>query len=206
MNQDTDTGSPMAYRHDPRPMHTETPTAESSAGSRVRWLCSLLFLASSLLWGCATPSGHPEPVAADSRIGGMEASKTVFVLKKTYTAGVMGSEYILPYGLYSPEGQDKNGIYYKAPIPLRKRGLFGGLLSLRRESLVEGGIYVPFYKEKPSFLSSIYLYVRQKDDSIRYTVMPSNFETGYGKHWFIETRSDEKERSHSSEDRTEGSL
>ena len=136
----------------------------------------------------------------------MHTSRTVFVLKETYTAGVMGSEYILPYGLYSPEGQDKNGIYYKAPIPLRKRGLLGGLLSLRRESLVEGGIYVPFYKEKPSFLSSIYLYVREKDGSIRCTVMPANFEADYEKQWFIETRSHEKERSHSNEDRTEEKL
>lgn len=154
--------------------------------------CLFLFSALVVLSGCVGPSSHPAPIAEGRLIGGMEASKTVFLLNETYTAGVMGSEYILPYGEYSAEGQDKKGIYYKAPIPLKKRGLFGGLLSLRRESLIEGGIYVPFYKDKPSFLSSIHFYIREKDGSIRTTCMPGNFGSGYGKHWSIRIRTDER--------------
>jgi hypothetical protein len=120
----------------------------------------------------------------------MEASKTVFVLDETYISETGGIEYVLAYGTYRFEGQDKNGIYYKAPIPLKKRGMFGGLLSLGREFSAEGGVYVPLFEGKPSFSDDVLLYLRKKDGSVDCKIIPGTFMHGYGEHWDIRPGND----------------
>jgi hypothetical protein len=155
---------------------------------RLPWPCLFLFAAIIVFSGCATPSSNPGPLVPGTQINGMEASNTVFVLDETYIAGTGGIEYVLPYGTYCPEGQDKNGIYYKAPVPLKKRGMFGGLLSLGRESFAEGGVYIPLFEEKPSFFGDAWLYLRNKDGSVRCKIIPGTLMHDYGKHWAIKPR------------------
>jgi len=153
---------------------------------RMHWLCVPLCALSVMLSACATPSGHPVAIAEDSRIGVERALDTRLVLKETYIAGVGGSEDLLPYGEYAPEGEDEGGIYYKAPIPLKKRGLLGGLLSFKRSSLVDGGIYVPRYTKKNPH--DPWLYFRESDGCMRAYPIPGSFSHSYGKWWSIETR------------------
>jgi hypothetical protein len=157
---------------------------------RLAWRCLFLLAAIILFSGCAIPSSHPGPLVPGTQIHGMEASKTVFVLDQTYISETGGIEYVLPYGTYRPEGQDKNGIYYKAPIPLKKRGMFGGLLSLGRESFAEGGVYVPLFEGKPSFSGDVWLYLRQKDGSVDCKILAGPLMHDYGKHWDIRPGND----------------
>jgi hypothetical protein len=138
-----------------------------------RVLVTLLVLT---LLSCVGPTREPIPLAPES-----PTANNHLVLDQTYIAGVNGAEYLLPYGSYQAEGSDKRGIYYRAPIPIKKRGLFGGALS-PDESLVEGGIYVP----NPSFLLLVWLYIYDEHGRIEATTLPQDFVMTEGRLWRIE--------------------
>ena len=107
------------------------------------------------------------------------AIQTRLQLKETYTFNAGFTLYMLPYGIYYPEGQDGGGIYYRAPIPIVRRGFFGA------DSFVHGGIYVP--TDVTWSLGFVWLYVRDDDGSIRGKTMPSGFVMTYGDRWYRET-------------------
>lgn len=136
------------------------------------------------LSACVTPSGRPVPIAPDRTAEDRVISEKRLVLKETYIAGVMGAEYILPHGVYRPEGKDEDGIYFKAPIRIKKRGLFRGLLFPWTKGMVDGGIWTR--KDDPCS-SDPWIYVRKDNGDIRMEVLYPTFGWGCGKFWYVES-------------------
>jgi len=131
-----------------------------------------------LLGGCVGPTERPQPLPATPR-----HDPPRLVLKETYTIGVWGAEYLLPYGSYEVEAVDERGVYYRAPIPLKKRGLFGGAFS-SKESLVEGGIY--FANAGLGSWIGPWLYIFTSQGGMRTTTIPGPFASGEGDRWYFE--------------------
>jgi hypothetical protein len=138
----------------------------------------LLTLAVSVVVGCVGPTREPIPLAPKSA-----AANRHLILKETYIAGVRGAEYLLPYGSYRAEASDERGVYYRAPIPIKKRGLFGGALPTG-ESLVEGGIYLPSSSFQRSL--GVWLYVYDEHGHIDSMNLPGNFAMTEGELWSVE--------------------
>ena len=129
--------------------------------------------------GCFGPSGRPVPVAQS----GLDTPPPArFVLRKSYTVGVMGAEHVLPAGVYEPDARDDGGIYFRAPSFIQRRGLLGGLLP-GPDSAVEGGVYL---RDGNPFPWIVWLWIREPDGAIRTTSLPGNFSNGEGKYWDVQ--------------------
>lgn len=135
----------------------------------MRSLQLILVLLLPVLSACLGPARHIAPIAPERTVDNAPAIQTRLQLKETYIFNVGLRRYMLPYGPYYPEGQDQRGIYYRAPIPIVRRGLFGG------ESLIPGGIYVPMDVAWSAGL--VWLYLRNDDGSMDVEVIPGPFGT-----------------------------
>jgi hypothetical protein len=135
----------------------------------------LLVLPLAIAMGCVGPTLEPQPLSPEAK-----AAAKRLVLKQTYTAGVGGVEYSFPYGRYDAEGTDKRGVYYRAPIPIKKTGLFG----LAHESLVEGGIYLPDSSFQNLF--EVWFYTYDERGRIDAEPLPGNFNMTKGDFWSLE--------------------
>jgi len=93
----------------------------------------LLAVCFTMLSACVGPSGRIAPIPLDRRVDDAPAIQTRLQLKETFVFNVGVTRYMLPYGPYYPDGQDERGIYYRAPIPIARRGFLGA------ESLVLEG-------------------------------------------------------------------
>ncbi len=128
------------------------------------------------LVGCIGPSGQQVPISAT--IGKVER----FILREPYTAGIMGAEHYLPAGVYEPIERDEGGIYYRAPEPIQRRGLLGGVLP-GPDSAVEGGVYI---RDGHPFPWLVWLWVRKPDGNVRTASLPGSFSAAEGRSWQIE--------------------
>jgi hypothetical protein len=144
----------------------------------IRSLHVLLVASLFVLSACLGPTRHIAPIPPERTVDNAGAIQTRLQLKETYTFNRGFTVYMLPYGPYYPEGQDQRGIYYRAPIPIVRRGLFGG------ESLIRGGIYVPTDMTWSAGL--VWLYLRNDDGSVDVEGIPGPFATTYGDRWYRE--------------------
>ena len=139
---------------------------------------TFLLLVAAVSLGCVGPSGKLSPLGVDSPALGSQ-----LILDETYIAGIGIYEYLLPYGSYSAESEDERGVYYRSPIPVKRRGLFGGALG-RGETLIEGGIYIPH----SSFHKAIgfWLYLIREDGRIQIELIPGSLASGEDDFWHLE--------------------
>lgn len=86
-------------------------------------------------YGCY-PANRISLIQPERQLDDICAINTRVVVLQSYAFNVGFTIYHLPYGNYYPEGQDENGIYYRAPIPIVATGFSG------TEEFVQSGIYL----------------------------------------------------------------
>jgi hypothetical protein len=136
---------------------------------------SLVVCLAAILVACVGPTGKPQPLSTSS-----EAAKTQFVLEESYWATMDGVVVHLPYGVYRAALEDKRGVYYGAPYPIKRKWLLFG-----SESLVDGGIFVPT-SSSPKWLGFLWVYIVRDDGSFETHQLPGNIHSGEGTLWRIE--------------------
>ncbi len=143
----------------------------------VRRPCASLVLVVLAIAACIGPTRKPQPILTSP-----DAPNTQFVLEESYYATMDGVVVHLPYGVYPAAFEDKRGVYYRAPYPIkRKRLLFGS------ERLVGGGIYVPNSTTQRS-LGMLWVYLRDEEGKIEVHLLPGPIHSGEGRLWHIEPR------------------
>ena len=131
----------------------------------------------TLLVACIGPTEKPQRIAASS-----PALDTQFVLEESYWATMGGVVVHLPYGVYSAALEDKRGLYYKAPFPIKRKWLFFG-----SEKLVDGGIYVPNSSTEKR-VTGLWVYIVRDDGSFETHLLPGEINAAEGSLWRIEPR------------------
>ena len=85
------------------------------------------------------------------------------------------SGYYLPPGIYKAEGEDADGVFFKAPNGSKSLSLTGSVA-------VEGGIYLPKLSGKGV---RGYAYLKMPLLGRTPYFLPDDFFSGYGKNWGI---------------------
>jgi hypothetical protein len=136
---------------------------------------SLVVCVAVILVACVGPTSKPLPLSSSS-----DAANTQLVLEESYWATMDGVVVHLPYGVYRAALEDKRGVYYRAPYPIKRKWLLFG-----SERLVDGGIFVPSSSSQ-RWLGLLWVYILRDDGWIETHQLPGEIHSGEGSLWRIE--------------------
>ena len=130
---------------------------------------SLITLLALSLGGCATDVTPPVSVSLGYPVSQLSALE----MKTNFRFMPSSSGYYLPPGIYVSEGEDVNGVFFRAPR---------GALALSGNSSVgaDGGIYLP--KEGTKGVRG-YAYLKLPVMGQTSYFLPDDFFSAYGKQW-----------------------
>lgn len=145
----------------------------------MKQLCKLIIITSILsFYGCY-PANRISLIQPERKLDDINAMNTRVVLSESYTFNVGLTSYHLPKGNYYPEGQDKRGIYYRAPIPIVAKGLSD------EKKYVESGIYLQGKTLKTASPLATWIYFKN-NGSVKTELIYAGFALHYGKFWYRE--------------------